>query len=242
MVCGCRYAMREALAITAEEGLKEQWQRHEAMHHMLWDGLKSMGLKSFVDNDSERLITVNTIKVTSLSSVSAMYPPPPADCAGVLCPQPLESMLLSPLVYAHWCCCHCKADKSNEQAKCAFHGHEPDDLMPVPFGRPFWFTLWHEKWPQGHNCEQLLVASCQLNLPVPKANPVSGFMSIQLACAENKPCTLPQCKHLIPTTSVAYTATATTVLQHCPLVLWTLLRCNSFCFTLTLSDIVQSYQ
>lgn len=58
-----RYGMREALAISAEEGLKEQWQRHEAMHHMLWDGLKSMGLKSFVDNDSERLITVNTIKV-----------------------------------------------------------------------------------------------------------------------------------------------------------------------------------
>lgn len=56
--------MREALAISAEEGLKEQWQRHEAMHHMLWDGLKSMGLQSFVDNDSERLITVNTIKVT----------------------------------------------------------------------------------------------------------------------------------------------------------------------------------
>ena len=57
--------MREALAISAEEGLKEQWQRHEAMHHMLWDGLKSMGLKSFVENDSERLITVNTIKVES---------------------------------------------------------------------------------------------------------------------------------------------------------------------------------
>ena len=57
--------MREALAISAEEGLKEQWQRHEAMHHMLWDGLTSMGLKSFVENDSERLITVNTIKVMS---------------------------------------------------------------------------------------------------------------------------------------------------------------------------------
>ncbi len=55
--------MREALAISSEEGLKEQWQRHENMHHMLWDGLKSMGLKSFVENDSERLITVNTITV-----------------------------------------------------------------------------------------------------------------------------------------------------------------------------------
>ena len=58
--------MREALAITAEEGLKQQWQRHENMHHMLWDGLKSMGLKSFVENDAERLITVNTIKVDSV--------------------------------------------------------------------------------------------------------------------------------------------------------------------------------
>ena len=55
--------MREALAISSEEGLKELWQRHENMHHMLWDGLKSMGLESFVENDSERLITVNTIKV-----------------------------------------------------------------------------------------------------------------------------------------------------------------------------------
>lgn len=55
--------MREALAISSEEGLKELWQRHENMHHMLWDGLKSMGLKSFVENDSERLITVNTITV-----------------------------------------------------------------------------------------------------------------------------------------------------------------------------------
>ena len=55
--------MREALAISAEEGLKEQWQRHENMHHMLWDGLKSMGLKSFVQNDDERLITLNTITV-----------------------------------------------------------------------------------------------------------------------------------------------------------------------------------
>ena len=58
--------MREALAISSEEGLKELWQRHENMHHMLWDGLKSMGLKSFVENDSERLITVNTITVKPL--------------------------------------------------------------------------------------------------------------------------------------------------------------------------------
>ena len=64
-----RYAMREALAISSEEGLKKLWQRHENMHHMLWDGLKSMGLKSFVENDSERLITVNTITVKAILSV-----------------------------------------------------------------------------------------------------------------------------------------------------------------------------
>ena len=33
------------------------------MHHQLWDGLKSLGLKSFVEKDEDRLITVNTIKV-----------------------------------------------------------------------------------------------------------------------------------------------------------------------------------
>lgn len=33
------------------------------MHHLLWDGLKSMGLKPFVQDDDERLITVNTITV-----------------------------------------------------------------------------------------------------------------------------------------------------------------------------------
>lgn len=33
------------------------------MHNLLWDGLKSMGLQSFVEKDEDRLITVNTIKV-----------------------------------------------------------------------------------------------------------------------------------------------------------------------------------
>ena len=58
--------MREALAISSEEGLGNLWKRHEAMHHMLWDGLKSMGLESYIKNDAERLITVNTIKVSAV--------------------------------------------------------------------------------------------------------------------------------------------------------------------------------
>eukprot|EP00891_Asterochloris_glomerata_P005967 jgi/Astpho2/5967/fgenesh1_pg.00080_%23_150_t len=57
------YGMREALAILAEEGLQECWQRHEGLHHMMWEGLNRLGLKSFIENDSERLVSVNTIAV-----------------------------------------------------------------------------------------------------------------------------------------------------------------------------------
>lgn len=39
------------------------WQRHADMHHMLWDGLRSMNLEPYVENEQERLVTVNTIKV-----------------------------------------------------------------------------------------------------------------------------------------------------------------------------------
>lgn len=55
--------MREALAVVAEEGLPSMWARHEACHHQLWDGLRSMGLKPFVESEADRLITINTIKV-----------------------------------------------------------------------------------------------------------------------------------------------------------------------------------
>lgn len=57
------YAMREALALVAEEGLDAMWQRHCDMHTMLWDGLKTLKLTPFVKNDADRLITVNTINV-----------------------------------------------------------------------------------------------------------------------------------------------------------------------------------
>ncbi|GAX73666.1 hypothetical protein CEUSTIGMA_g1117.t1 [Chlamydomonas eustigma] len=62
MVSTC-YAMREALALVNEEGLESMWSRHKELHHRLWDGLHSMGLKSFIEKDEDRLITVNTIKV-----------------------------------------------------------------------------------------------------------------------------------------------------------------------------------
>lgn len=57
------YAMREALQIVADEGLDKMWARHLAAHQQLWEGLHSLGLQSYVENDADRLITVNTIKV-----------------------------------------------------------------------------------------------------------------------------------------------------------------------------------
>lgn len=57
------YAMREALALVADEGLDAMWKRHEAVHNQLWEGLRAMGLEPFVENPSDRLCTVNTVKV-----------------------------------------------------------------------------------------------------------------------------------------------------------------------------------
>ena len=57
------YAMREALALVAEEGLEAMWARHKACHDQLWKGLAEMGLQPFVENPDDRLCTVNTIKV-----------------------------------------------------------------------------------------------------------------------------------------------------------------------------------
>lgn len=57
------YAMREALALVSEEGLDACWKRHHDLHLHLWEGLHSMGLKSYVEKDEDRLATVNTIKV-----------------------------------------------------------------------------------------------------------------------------------------------------------------------------------
>lgn len=57
------YGMREALQIVGETGLEPIWAQHERLYHKLWDGLGKMGLKPFVENPNDRLVTVNTIKV-----------------------------------------------------------------------------------------------------------------------------------------------------------------------------------
>lgn len=57
------FAMREALDIMAEEGLQASWERHNACHNQLWEGLSELGLKPFVEKAEDRLSTVNCIAV-----------------------------------------------------------------------------------------------------------------------------------------------------------------------------------
>mmetsp|Transcript_31341 Transcript_31341/g.43476 ORF Transcript_31341/g.43476 Transcript_31341/m.43476 type:complete len:409 (+) Transcript_31341:205-1431(+) len=57
------YALREAMAVTSEEGLEPLWARHQAMYELLWEGLEKLGLERFVKDEASRLPTVNTIVI-----------------------------------------------------------------------------------------------------------------------------------------------------------------------------------
>ena len=59
------YALREGLAMVAEEGLENCWRRHRLCADHLHTGLTNMGLELFVSDPSSRLPTVTTIKVMS---------------------------------------------------------------------------------------------------------------------------------------------------------------------------------
>jgi len=57
------YALREALAILAEEGLEKSWARHLAAKNKLHRELEKRGLEFFVKNPEHRLSTVTAIKM-----------------------------------------------------------------------------------------------------------------------------------------------------------------------------------
>jgi alanine-glyoxylate transaminase/serine-glyoxylate transaminase/serine-pyruvate transaminase len=57
------YAFREALRMVAEEGLEPRWERHRSNQRAALAGLEAMGLKPFVENPAERMITVTAIQV-----------------------------------------------------------------------------------------------------------------------------------------------------------------------------------
>ncbi|XP_037326185.2 alanine--glyoxylate and serine--pyruvate aminotransferase a [Pungitius pungitius] len=55
------YSLRESLAVLAEEGLENSWERHQKVAEYFHTGLESMGLKLFVKEKNARLPTVTTI-------------------------------------------------------------------------------------------------------------------------------------------------------------------------------------
>jgi alanine-glyoxylate transaminase/serine-glyoxylate transaminase/serine-pyruvate transaminase len=57
------YALREGLRMVEEEGLEARWERHRSNHRALVAGLEALGLKLFVENPAERMITVTAIQV-----------------------------------------------------------------------------------------------------------------------------------------------------------------------------------
>ena len=56
------YALREALAMVAEEGLEQRWERHRRNHQAFVAGIEAMGLEMLVA-DGHRLWTLNTPRV-----------------------------------------------------------------------------------------------------------------------------------------------------------------------------------
>jgi alanine-glyoxylate transaminase/serine-glyoxylate transaminase/serine-pyruvate transaminase len=56
------YALREALAIVAEEGVEQRWERHRRNHEAFVRGIEAMGLRMHVA-PAHRLWTVNTPRV-----------------------------------------------------------------------------------------------------------------------------------------------------------------------------------
>lgn len=57
------YALREGLAIVAEEGRENRWDRHRRNHAGFVAGIEAMGLGMHVPNSADRLWTLNTPRV-----------------------------------------------------------------------------------------------------------------------------------------------------------------------------------
>jgi len=57
------YALREAMRLTIEESLEVRWERHRVNQQALIAGVEAMGLRLFVENPRERLVTVTPVMV-----------------------------------------------------------------------------------------------------------------------------------------------------------------------------------
>ena len=56
------YALREALAVIAEEGIENRWARHQHCHNMFVRAIEALGLKMHV-REGQRIWTLNTVCV-----------------------------------------------------------------------------------------------------------------------------------------------------------------------------------
>jgi alanine-glyoxylate transaminase/serine-glyoxylate transaminase/serine-pyruvate transaminase len=57
------FALREGLAMIADEGLENRWARHRRNHQAFVAGIEAMGLEMQVKNPADRLWTLNTPRV-----------------------------------------------------------------------------------------------------------------------------------------------------------------------------------
>ena len=57
------YALREAARLAVEEGLEARWERHRINQQALVAGAGAMGLKMFVENPKDRLVTVTPVMI-----------------------------------------------------------------------------------------------------------------------------------------------------------------------------------
>jgi alanine-glyoxylate transaminase/serine-glyoxylate transaminase/serine-pyruvate transaminase len=57
------YGLREALRIVMEEGLEARWERHKQIRNGLIAGIEAMGLEPFVENPTERQMTVTAVRI-----------------------------------------------------------------------------------------------------------------------------------------------------------------------------------
>jgi alanine-glyoxylate transaminase/serine-glyoxylate transaminase/serine-pyruvate transaminase len=55
------YALREAMRLAVEEGIENRWQRHRINQQALIVGAEAMGLKMFVEDPKDRLVTVTPV-------------------------------------------------------------------------------------------------------------------------------------------------------------------------------------
>jgi alanine-glyoxylate transaminase/serine-glyoxylate transaminase/serine-pyruvate transaminase len=57
------YALREAMRLCVAEGLEARWERHRVNQLALVAGLEGLGLKLFLENPKDRLVTVTAVNI-----------------------------------------------------------------------------------------------------------------------------------------------------------------------------------